>query len=91
MQAYIDAYSQILIDEFPGDKLQAIAILQSQCADMTFADQIRYNRMFQKVVHKGGGSAINYIKIFHNAKSLSISVVNSYTEDHLMNTFLDSF
>ena len=36
--------------------------------------------MFQKVVHKGGESEINYIKIFQNTKSLAILVGNSYTE-----------
>ena len=47
--------------------------------------------MFQQVVQKGGVSAINYIKSFHNAKGLIISVDNSYTECQLMHTFLDNF
>ena len=34
---------------------------------------------------------MNYIKIFHNAHTSSVSVVNSYSEDQLMNTFLDNF
>ena len=34
---------------------------------------------------------MNYIKIFQNEHSLSISVVNSYSEDQLMHTFLDNF
>ena len=34
---------------------------------------------------------MNYIKIFHNAHALSISVGNSYSEDQLMHTFLDNF
>ena len=34
---------------------------------------------------------MNYIKIFHNAHALSISVRNSYSEDQQMHTFLDSF
>ena len=34
---------------------------------------------------------MNYIKIFHNAHVWSIYAVNSYSEDHLMNTFLDNF
>ena len=51
----IDAHSKILIDEYTGDGVQSISILQSQCADMTFAYQIiYYNRLFQKVVHKRG-------------------------------------
>ena len=46
--------------------------------------------MFQKVVQKGGESEINCIKIFQNAECLIISVGNSYTEYHLMQTFLDN-
>ena len=57
---------------------------------MTFADQSRYNRLFQKVVHKGGESEINYIKIFCNAKPLEISVGNSYTKYQLKHTFLEN-
>ena len=58
---------------------------------MTFDDQRRYNIMFQQVLHKGGKSAINCIKIYQNAKALKISVGNSYTEDQLMHTFLENF
>ena len=58
---------------------------------MKFADQIRCNIMFQQVVHKEGGSEINNIKRFHNAKALVISIVNIYTEDHIMHTFLENF
>ena len=47
--------------------------------------------MFQKVVHKGRESAINYIKIFQNAKALGIAVGNSYSEYQLMHTFLGNF
>ena len=47
--------------------------------------------MLQQVVNKGEESEINYNKIFHNANALEISVVNSYTEDQLMQTFLDNF
>ena len=65
--------------------------LQSHCANMTFADKSRYDRTFQKVTHKGGESAINYIKIFHNTQALSVSVGNSYSEDQIMHTFLDHF
>ena len=46
--------------------------------------------MFQQVFQKGEESKTNYIKTFQNAKALEISVGNSYTEDQLMNTFLDS-
>ena len=58
---------------------------------MTFTDKIRYDRTFQQVTHKGGESAINYIKRFHNSHAFSISVGNSYSEDQLMHTFLDNF
>ena len=34
---------------------------------------------------------MNNIKIFQNAQDLSVSVGNSYSEDHLMHTFLDNF
>ena len=58
---------------------------------MTFADKSRYDRNFQQVTHKGGESAINYIKRFQNAQALSVSVGNSYSEDQIMHTFLDNF
>ena len=58
---------------------------------MTFADKSGYERTFQQVTHKGGESAINYIKIFQNAHALSVSVENIYSEDQLMHTFLDNF
>ena len=65
--------------------------LQSHCANMTFADKSRYDRTFQQVTHKGGESAINYIKRFQNTQALSVSVGNSYSEDQIMHTFLDNF
>ena len=34
---------------------------------------------------------MNYINIFQNEQDLSVSVGNSYTEDHLMYIFLDKF
>ena len=58
---------------------------------LTFADKSRYDRTFQQVTHKGGESAINYIKIFKNAQVFSVSVGNSYSEDQIMDTFLDNF
>ena len=58
---------------------------------MTFADKSRYDRTFQQVTHKGGKSAINYIKKFQNAHALSVSVGNSHSEDQLMHIFLDNF
>ena len=35
LYAYIDAHSQILIDEYPVDGVQAITILKYQCVNMT--------------------------------------------------------
>ena len=58
---------------------------------MTFADKSRYDRTFQQVTNKGGESAINYINRFQNAHALSVSVGNSYSEDQLMQTFMDNF
>ena len=58
---------------------------------MTFADKNRYDRTLQQVTHKRGKSAINYIKRFHNAQALSVSVGNSYSKDQIMHTFLDNF
>ena len=58
---------------------------------MIFSDKSRYDRTFQQVTHTGGESAINYIKRLHNAYVLSISVVNSYSDNQLMHTFLDNF
>ena len=58
---------------------------------MNFYDQIICNILFQLVVHKGGESAINNVKIFHNVYDLKISVVNSYTGDQMIHTFLDNF
>ena len=34
---------------------------------------------------------MNYIKIFQNSQSLSVSVGNNYSEDKLMHIFLDNF
>ena len=78
--AYIDANSQRLTNEYPGDGVQAISRLQSQFSDMIFYDKSRYNRLFQQVIHKGGVLEINYIKIFHNDEALAISVGNIYSE-----------
>ena len=58
---------------------------------MTFADESRYDRLFQKFTHKGGESEINYIKRFQNEQALSVSVENSYSEDQLMQIFLYNF
>ena len=84
-------HSGRLIAEFSEDGIKCIQKLQSHCANMTFADKSRYDRTFQQVTHKGGESAINYIKRFQNAQALSVSVGNSYSEDLIMHTFLDNF
>ena len=34
---------------------------------------------------------MNYIKIFQNAQTLSVSVENSYSEYQLIHTFMDNF
>ena len=57
---------------------------------MIFYEQIRYNILFKNVIHNGGESTINYIKTFQNDKALEISVVNNYSEDQVINTFLNS-
>ena len=58
---------------------------------MTFADKSRYDKMFQQVTHKGGEYKMNYIKIFQNAQTLSVSVWNYYSEDKMVHIFLDNF
>ena len=64
LYAYIDEHSQRLTDECTGYVVKYISRLQSQCVNITFDDQIRYNRMFNQVVHKRGESLINLIKYF---------------------------
>ena len=91
MHANSDVHSRILIAEFPKYAIKCIEKLQSHCANMTFADKSRYDRNLHQVTHKGGESAINYIKRFQNAHALSVSVGNSYSEDQIMHTFLDNF
>ena len=81
MHAYIDEHSQRLIDEYPGNVVHVISRLQYQFSNVTFADQRRYNRLLQKVIHKGGESEINYTKIFQNFRALEILLGNSYSED----------
>ena len=76
--------SRRLISEFPKYGIKCLEKLQSHCANMNFADKSRYDRNFQKVTHKVGESAINYIKRFQNAQALSVSVGNSYAEDHII-------
>ena len=70
LHANIDVHSRKLISGFPRYGIKCIEKLQSHCANMTFADKSRYDRTFQQVTHKGGESAINYIKRFQNAHGL---------------------
>ena len=91
LHANSDVHRRILISEFPKDGIKCLEKFQSHCANMTFADKSRHDRTFQQVTHKGGKSAINYIKIFQNAQSFSVSVGNSYSEDQITHTFLDNF
>ena len=87
----IGVHSRILISELPKYGLKWIEKLRSHCANISFADKSRYDRTFQQVTHKGGESAINYIKRFQNAHALSVSVGNNNSEDQLMHTFLHNF
>ena len=72
-------------------RLRMTRIDEQKIENMTFADKSRYDRTFQQVKHKGRESTINYIKIFHNAQALSVSLGKSYSEDQIMHTFLDNF
>ena len=91
LHANIDVHSRRLISEFPKYGIKCIDKLQSHFENMTSADKSIYDRTFQQVTHKGGESAINYIKMFQNSHSLSVSLGNSYYEEQLMHTFLDNF
>ena len=91
LHANIGVHSRKLIAEFPKDGIKFLEKLQSHCANMTFADKSGYDRTFQQVTHKGGESAINFIKRFQNAHALSDYVGNRYSEYQLMHTFLDNF
>ena len=91
MHGCIDSHILRSIYEYPGDRLQAITILQYQCSNMDIFDKISYSRIFHHVFQKEGYSSINYKKIFQNGKASEISVVNSYSEDQSVHTFLDNF
>ena len=54
LHANIDIHSIKLIYELPGDGVKCISKLQSHCANMTFDEKSRHDRLFQKVMHKGG-------------------------------------
>ena len=79
LHANSDVHRRRLIAEFPKYGIKCLEKMQSHCANMAFADKSRYDRTFQQVTHKGGESSINYIKMFHNAQYLSVSVGNSYS------------
>ena len=70
LHANNDAHIRRLIDDFPMDGIKCIKKLQSHCANMNFTDKSRYDRTFQQITHKGGASAMNYIKRFQNAHAL---------------------
>ena len=72
----IDVHSRRLMAKFPVDGIKCIEKLQSHFANMTFADVSRYERISQKVTHKGGESDMDYIKRFQNAQALYFSVGN---------------
>ena len=91
LHAKIDVHSRRLMAELSKDGIKCIEKFQSHFANMTFADKSGYDRTFQQVTHKGGESAINYIKRFQNAHDLSVSLENSYSEDQLIHTFLNNF
>ena len=48
LHANIDVHSRKLIAEFPADGIKCIEKLLSHCANMTFPDKSRYERIFSK-------------------------------------------
>ena len=90
MRANIDGHRTILISEFPVDGIRCAEKLQSHCANMTFAENSRYDRIFQQVTHKGGESAMNFIKRFQNSENSIVSVENYYSEYQMMHTSPDN-
>ena len=50
----IDVHRIRLVDEFTADGIKCIEKMQSHCANMTFADKSRYNRIFRKSHIKEG-------------------------------------
>ena len=73
-----------------GLGVTTLARVQRHCAMVTFADK-RYDKLFQAVTHKHGERALNYIKRFHKDKTMAASVGNRYSEEDLMQTFVDNF
>ena len=62
LHANTNFHSKRLISELPGDGLKCISKLQLHCANMTFSEKGRYDRLLQQVIHKGGDSEMSYIK-----------------------------
>ena len=62
LHANIYLYIIRLVAEFPIYGINCIEKLRSHCANMAFAEKSRYYKNFKQVIHKGGESAINYIK-----------------------------
>ena len=54
LHANIDVQSRRLITEFPVYTVKFMSKLQSHFANMNFYDKSKYDRLFQKVTHKGG-------------------------------------
>ena len=54
LHAYIDSHRKRLIYEYPMYGLQDIIRVQPQCANMSFSENSRYNRLFHQVVNKVG-------------------------------------
>ena len=61
------------------DGIKCVEKLQSHCANINFAEKIRYDGAIQQATHKRVESAMNYIKRFQNTHALSISVGNFYS------------
>ena len=91
LHSNIDVHRIQLIAEFPGYGVNFIPKLQSHYANMNFSDKSRYDRLLQTFKHKGGKSAIKYMKIFQYSQALSVLVRKSYSEDQFMHIFLDNF
>ena len=90
LHSNIHVHGRRLIADLPGNIIKFIEKPQSHCYNMKFSDKSRYEKKFQQVTHKGGESAMNYIKLFQHTKALSVSVENTYPEDQLMHKFLDN-
>ena len=54
LHANIDVHSRRLIAEFPKDGIKCIEKLQSHCANMTFADKSRHDRISNRLHIKEG-------------------------------------